>query len=483
MFTKQFQTESPTSAVVPADGADECLFRRPAVITEPEMATDIAEIPCRHCEDQQSLLSDLALAMQLRDQLNQCEQSLLDQIAGPDVIAFLIAGEEYLHPADTPLFPLELVETTRNMGGEAIFTQRYRPQSEKSDHSYVLHSAMIGMQRDKTVVFGFLAPETNGDKNKLEDHFCATACAFRQTLRAAATVADQIRQRLSGDYPSMLVSQSTGRILAANRQLARMVGAEIVEVTELSFDKVRELLSRYVGRMRISLETMRVGQQAVSLVTFAREGGRASNENKVTGFFAHKMRNKLAGITSAASQWLSMKGETIDESSLELADIVLSEAASLNWQLDRLMAYLQSQDQPRRSVAIAEELLLAVQQIRGIATDRHPPIEWDEEADLGRINAPSMACCALFEAVLLRHLAADQVPITIAFEKPDSGSVLRMTVQSDYSQSVYSQEELNVHTLYARRLAQAIGIELRAPREGAEGTLMTELMISLSTPN
>jgi hypothetical protein len=481
MFTTEFQAESPTSAAATADGTDQCLLRRRSGMTR--VVTNETEIPCQHCEDRQSLLGDLALAMQLRDGLNQHEQSLLDTLAGRDAVSFLIAGEQYLHPADTPLFAPELVETTRNMGGEAVFTQRYRPQSEQSENTYVLHSALVGTRGEHPVVFGLLSPEGATERTRQESDFCATACAFRRSFRAAETATTNIRRRLDDDRPAMVVSQATGRVLAVNRPLVRMVGIDSLQVTELSFEEVRELLARFVGRMRISLETLAVGEQSVSVVTFSRETAKATSEHKVTEFFAHKMRNKLAGITTAASQWLSMKGETIDESSLELADIVLSEAAALNWQLDRLMAYLQSQDQPRRSIALSEELMLAIHQIRGIATDRQPAIEWDENADLGRISAPPITCCALFEAVLLRHLAAGRVPITISFDRPKKKPLLHLVVQSEYVQSAYSQDELDVHTMYARRLAQVVGIDLLVTPEEADGTLRTELMITLSTAN
>ncbi|MBD3332118.1 hypothetical protein GF356_04660 [candidate division GN15 bacterium] len=481
MFTTEFQTESPTSTKQHTDSADDCLLRREGDRTVIATAEDQAT--CGECDRHQTQFADLALAMHMRARLNRYEQSMLDELGGQDTITFLIAGEDYLHPADTPLFPLELVETTRKMGGEAIFTQRYYPESQQSDHVYLLNSALVGTLGDEPMVFGFLSPTGNGDQRDLEDSFCTVACAFRRAMKAASDASEPLQERLETDSPVMVVSRATGRILAANRPLARMVDSDPEEVSELSVERVRELLARYVGRVKMSMDTVSVGGQDVSVVTFARTTGSSTGEQKVTGFFAHKMRNKLAGITTAASQWLSMKGATIDETSLELADIVLSEAASLNWQLDRLMSYLQSQDQPRRSVSVSEELMLAVQQIRGIATDRQPPIEWDNEAELGRVSAPSMACCSLFEAVLLRHLAADRAPVQIRFEQPEGARQVKMIFESTCKPSAYSVDELEIHTSYARRLAESIGVELRAPRTDSDGTLTTELTLKTNTVN
>jgi K+-sensing histidine kinase KdpD len=115
------------------------------------------------------------------------------------------------------------------------------------------------------------------------------------------------------------------------------------------------------------------------------------------------MRNKLAGITAAASHLSSLAEEVDATEEIELSEIILGEASRLDRELDRLLTLFAYPRLSRNEVSISNSLEKAVK----LVSDR---VSGKGEIEIGKsscdrtLDCPLPALSLLIESVLLSHL-------------------------------------------------------------------------------
>ncbi len=357
-------------------------------------------------EQAQAAIESLLLALRYRDWLGDSEKNFLDLLAPPHSVTFLIRNREYLHPEDVPLFPMDLIETALDGGGQAIFTHRYEPQHKTDYDCYKVHTARISPMDREELILGTLGPDNLYGSPAQEDRFGWLVELFRKAWFAADEPESRIAGRLEGTDPILLINRASGRVLAANQQLAEMMATDLRSIVDTEYSEFSRQLSAKSCDMRLKLENLASDPIQLCMATvlpIVRAREEKPSDGLIADFFIHTMRNKLAGITAAASHLGSLAEEVDARDEIELSDIVLGEATQLDRELDRLLTMIAYDRLPNKDVVIAGSLAKAIDNVLARESARATII--CEKASSKRVfESPPPALSLLFESALFSHL-------------------------------------------------------------------------------
>jgi len=291
--------------------------------------------------------STLLLGLMIREWLFDDEQQYLDSLPPENSISFLIHGDTYLHPSNVRLFPMELVDATRIQGGDAVFTQRYRPEHARTENAYLVYTALLNPGENTPMVFGFFGPEYDLSQPNVDVQFCSVVARFRSAYREVAEMTPRIKSKLGSTSPCMLVDQTSGLVLAVNRQATSLLGERATDIVGHDYYDYRDRLAAAVENAKIKMENVAGGDMSLSMITMVR-GDNADNASgrSMADHFFHTCRNKLTGITAATSMLASMKGEVVTGEEIELAEAALQQADEINNLLERFSLLLGADRMP-----------------------------------------------------------------------------------------------------------------------------------------
>ena len=294
----------------------------------------------------------LMLGLRLRGWLTDSDKELLDRLAADNYLTFLIKGQKYLHPEGLDLFPLDLIQTARPEASGALFRHHYQPKSDPHCGGYVIHSAYISESEMEPITLGMFGGNRPSTQNAAETYFAELVERFRDATRRSEDFISRYGQTGDSDNPVMIVDRCSGRLFYTNPAADTLLGEPGRSLVGREFHEIKQRLSSLTGRYRWTLKNLDPDQYlftVISLNPVTHVPGTLDHESTAQ-FFVHKMRNKIAGITTAASHLRTLSAEREADESREMAELIVSETGQLNDLIGNLHALIDFDNMPARIV-------------------------------------------------------------------------------------------------------------------------------------
>lgn len=278
-------------------------------------------------------IDSLMLGLRLRGWLTDDDKELLDRLAAGNYLTFLIKGEKYLHPEGLDLFPLDLIRTARPEAAGALFRHHYQPKSDRHCGGYIIHSAIINETGAEPIVLGMFGGSRPSNQSESETYFAELVERFRSAERRSEQFAAELGDLANESGPVMIVDRCSGRLFFTNSSASSLLGESDRSLIGREFHQIRHQLLPIADKYRWTLRNFDPQDRLYTVISL--EAVLQSRNQLVADsagqFFVHKMRNKIASITTAASHLRTLSAEQEAEpEALEMAELIVGEAGQLN---------------------------------------------------------------------------------------------------------------------------------------------------------
>ena len=275
-----------------------------------------------------SLMAGLMLGMQLRESLSEQDRSLLNRLAPPNRSVFLVHRGRFVHPENFDAFPLEHIDSC--VGEQAFFSHRFRPEGEHTGQATTIQTAVINQGDPNSLLFGWFGSEQISDDN-WDHRFSKLVAELRNAYSESAGLAKRLQAQFNTAEPTLLVDHETGRLLHLNKSAADLCEQKPSTMVDLHFEQVRALLGRTLTNRRLIMKRVTAGNIKVTMVTLPLiKESKDTNNRVVVDYREHTSEEKLASIIMAAELLKSSLSNSGDKESIELSDIIATEARELD---------------------------------------------------------------------------------------------------------------------------------------------------------
>jgi hypothetical protein len=212
-------------------------------------------------------LEALLLGLRLRGWLTERERELLDSLAPERSTTFVIHGERYLHPEGLQLFPFELIEAAIHKGGDAIFTHRYRRDTNKASYHYTIYTAVINWPASPPLVLGFFGPDDQMKTPEVENRFHELVTLFRETYHSHHECAERLQQQLASDTPVIIVNRCSGRVVTLNEDAADLLHTDTIDLVDRELGEIRVQLGDLLPGHRLTMTNINEDELFLTIIT------------------------------------------------------------------------------------------------------------------------------------------------------------------------------------------------------------------------
>lgn len=347
--------------------------------------------------------ASLLLGIELRGWLSTREKEYLDSLAPDNALAFLVLGSEYLHPAEISLFPIDLIDDTITLGGDAVFSHRFSPADGRGNGQSRVCTGVIGAVHGKPLVLGMFGPDSPTDKHLLENRFEQVIGSFRAARQSVRLLSDALKPAPDGSA-RILVNRASGRVLHVDQTICDTVNKPPFDFVSREYGTVEQLLRPMVRRHRMKMENLTGGCLHVACLTFT-PAAKASTPVRLHTSLVDSLLGDIAGITSSA-EYLHSQSDTIEVEELRsLAGQMARTGRHITSRLSRYRILANFDRLESEPVNVLSQLEQAVDRLAQLG-DRGVIMHADDPfADLTR-TAPRDAWLLLFESILELHRTA-----------------------------------------------------------------------------
>ncbi len=430
----RFHTE-PTQADVP----------HTICVTNPEFSVHT---------DSRPALETLLLGLHFRDWLTESDQRFLRWLAPGRIL--LMADDHMLFPTETEALCVPDFAPSILHHPDAVFTHRVRfggPDTVPCE----MHTARIGTIGGCELMLGLAEPDRQWDRSVRVTGFESQIAEWRTALKSAARTFTELHSHLNQGNPYLVVNRASGRVVAADEQLCRLLGGDNTTVVDKEFSTLSDELHQIVNTRGLHLENVTIGETHLAVMTLLperRRQAREAGDNFFSEFFVHAMRNKISVITTASSQLEGLTGKDAASDRRKLAEIISSETGELDRLVDGLDLLAGGQRPARRHVSLVGEISGAVKLARS-RLNRPITIVPDEMTEQTTLAAPGSSLSTLAEAVLRSHTVQGiGASSRIRLRQEDDNIVVDVATLGDGSQTTKFHSQWKT---YATRLADRLG--------------------------
>ena len=413
----------------------------------------------------------IVMNLSVHGKLSDWNRRWLDELVPDDSLTFLIHGEEYLHPENTPLFPIEVIESSMLDCGASVFSQRFRPEDSATGVSHRILSTTVGNFDDRSLIFGLFGRDHGPTDIRTEMAFSDAVVAFRHAVLSLPELTTRVFHGLQGPEPSCILDRPAGTVLIANSAFAGLVQGDPMTMVGRAFEELADHFPSHFAEGRLRIQNSVVAGYPIAILTV---GDMAVKEPPadISRLFFHKLRNKLSAILTSASYLQTIGLQSQDEDEASLAAVIADEATQLNRELDRFELINDYALLPGHSQNLGAELRRTLKALGADTTWTVDTV--GKFAELG-VVAPDDTLYHLFEAIINTHgvtgsggsiscsPATDSKSTTIEFV---SDSTDRQIGQSTY------------WTTFLRRLCKLLGARITSPAH--EHTSRTITLLTLT---
>lgn len=208
---------------------------------------------------------NILLGLRLRGWLTAQDMETLDRLAPEPAISFLLAGERFLHPRDVELFPPNLIGTAAQQG-EAIFSHRFRPLSDNTEHCYTVQTAVINAGGPDPYIIGHMSPGYRIRQANVDNHFATLATVFRAAYETTSALMETLTARLESPEPVIIINRASGRIVQVNAQAAEQLDKDPHDLAGCEYRDVKAALSREICGTKVTLQNLSAGETHLSVM-------------------------------------------------------------------------------------------------------------------------------------------------------------------------------------------------------------------------
>ena len=429
-------------------------------------------------------LESLMFSLRFRNWLSDSEKNLLDMLAPQHAVTFLVHDGHYLHPEDVELFPMDVIDSSLNRGGEAIFIHRYQPESGSSNDCYKIHTARFGMLRGQELIIGILGPDRLAGSGQFEDHFSRLVNACRRVWRETDTAVESLKARLAPSQPTAIINRASGRVIVASNMLAERLKTKTHAITDIEAGELLKTIRQIDPAAKLQMDNMKTCglHLSVGTVELSTRGRTKAADNfpAESSFIIHGIRNRLAAISTAAGHLETvLAGQLRDEDS-ELLQIIQNESEAVDRFIEQLRLLLYGEQLTPVEVMLAAEIETAVETASKLfGKNARIVVELGDTAKVARIVPGAFR--TLVETTLRSHLVDPrQNSHTLITASPRSAS-LEVKIASQPGEG---GKELTLGSnwqKYTGRLAERMGVQYQHVSEPNRRLLTTTLTISTKT--
>jgi len=421
-------------------------------------------------------LETLLLGLQLRGWLSDWDREFLDCLSFDNSITFLVHGNTYLHPDGVTLFPLEILQSGPEVGGDAFFTQRHRSVDVEGVRAKAIQSARIGEIKGEPLILGMVGVDSTAHRAQHESRFADLILMCRRAMQTTQTPVASIQARLSKSHPAVVLNRCSGRILAVNKRAEKLLECDAASIVDREYSEFKSRLEPYMAGRSLRLENISNEGSHLTVVSLVSTPAKVPLPDDPARGMLRSMQNRATCIEASARNLQNIMVRVPGETTSELLRIVAEEAEELRAQVKRL------------------DLLLAPGAVQSIQTD--PPVELRKAVtavsarrQTGRIQTfvsevdtaqlPENALFYLCEAILDAHLAnrCQQADTEIRLRRPLGDNGLEISVRTGGLCSA-SVSQINRDRLaYAVSLAERLGGMITSNADRSENMIETHVTI------
>ena len=446
---------------------------KPGIKDSPASVKHLSEADETLVAGQSARSISLLISLTLNGRLTDRDREWLDSLASDEAICFLIHGDRYLHPEDTPLFPIELIESSMLPCGTSVFSQRFRTKDSPNLSTHRILSTVIGRIDGLPIRFGLFGRENLMADKGIELAFSDSVVALREAAVCLTDLSEQILPDLNSDNPCCLLDRTSGAVMAANDAFAALIDTQSPNLSGASFQDMIADFPRQFSDNRLVIQNTSIAACPLSLVTVG-DQAKASSEDNISRFFFHKIRNRLTAITTSASFLKSLETTSLDPDETSLVNVISDESNSLIDELDRFEFIDQYTLLPpsRQSVGAAVHKAQSA-----VIPDSDWTYQDEQTGQQATIDAPEGALTRLFEAVFQIH-SNSGTDGAIAYKlTPDSGE---LQIQVTSPRSHHDTIKPTYWTTYLRHLCDIMGVTTNELAQGHDENIVSTVTLSIS---
>jgi|GEM_PF-2814716 len=395
------------------------------------------------------------LSLLIHGRVSAWDQDSLAGLAPAGQEVFLMKDDDFFYPSGQELFPIDLIQGTALLSGEAIFKQKFRSEESTGFGSeYEIRSTVISRDSDGATTFGFLGLPCRSESEHMDQLFAREARQLRSAFVTARSLQTVVDSALSEDQAAVVVGGDDGRIVAANEAAARLLGSETSRLAGAPFADFEARLSRTLPDHRLVMRSLKSDAVRLSSVTLTPVRKPELDSPFVTDFFVQRLRQKVANVIAAGSLLDPEAGTESVEDQRSLVHSVISESESLEQLLAKMHLLLDFDRLTEDQVS----LCTAFDQIHD-SQNYGAALQIESDCDIC-LEQPRSAVLALSEAVLKAHLgdSESQRHTRVQIKGNDTGKRLTVTVTTiDSTPGVVGLD--NCWDGFAARLAHRMGAD------------------------
>ena len=422
-----------------------------------------------------SLLTLLA-GVTLRGHLCDADRELLDRLALPHTLIFLVLGNSYLHPEGLEIVPMDQIEATLNAGQDAVFSHRQHLSDDLGRKTRTVRTAFIGQTVRGPLVLGMLGAELPKLRDHHDCHFSSIIQSFRTHLKTVSPFTCRLSEQMSRPEPTIVVGRSTGRILALNASATALLSSSNRHPVGEEFSTMKRALQQGMGRNRLSMEnSSHSGLDITTITVLSPVAKENTSSPKVGAGFLQSMRQKTAGITAAARFLQSALDQEAGHPVAEMLRIIVDEAAELDHDLCRhqLMAeYTRFAPETIDPIATLRKSVEA--RVMGHAC--HGVTLREELNTPVRVELPRKALLFLYESILSTHCGRGSNSKTDVVARHGHGSNVTITFTTDCGRPLDRAAYVEWRE-YCDRLAELMSLPLE--HQTSDDFAKTETILTL----
>ncbi len=276
----------------------------------------------------------------------------LDQIVPQSYGLFFFRGETRIYPETSCPFQKETVlEIIRN-DPRGIFNRRLRCDHSPHEEGYNVFAAQLGRDMGgRTIVIGLSGDEYGGIYD-LNDDSCYDLIIklrrFYEEFSASRTISDMISGH---DRWQFIASRDNSQFVFAGKPIPGMMTDGCTSNDEIFVRSFAENILTAGGGLSpelkkrikdLKMANFRLADNEYILVSFGLNSAETADHDdndRLIGGFAHKIKNSLGALQTAASQLSLQYGEVITDDDLSLIRIIESSAENITGIVERFGTY------------------------------------------------------------------------------------------------------------------------------------------------
>ncbi len=427
----------------------------------------------------QAGIQSLLLGLRLRGWLTNSEKRLLDLLAPENWTTFMCRDGRYLHPEGLDSLPMELADVPLSAGNAAIFTHRYGPSPQSHFDCQRIHAALLNPEKRPATVLGMFGSEAETPQRNQSHYFADLLLRFRQAANSIEPLVLKLEAALENKFPTAVINRASGRIVSINTAFHEALARHPEGIIDQEYSQLTRDLKGMTSDSLLKMHN--INHAALNLTIVSMKQLQINKDRRhLTSyqFLTHRMRNKIAAITTAASCVEKAPTPQGQSDTSELVGMILKETSELDHYLTRLNLIVNHRQLETSRTSLKDELERAVALVN-TCQEKDCVIETTGPCLSCTVTAALQAPTYLFEAILHSHLARSDVNsrTVITGEKSDSGDTLMIRFETEQTAPKPPLQMEQNWKNYAALLSDQMGIKIEQDSLSGKNKLVTRIHI------